>query len=386
MPQLAFGVDPRSGRTSPGCRRVSADNARVTHRKSDGTGSDEAVRAPDAGGLELARAYWRDVVGPILDRYCSDAPRAVARVGTGSDVLGLDDLMSRDHDWGLRLQVFAEASYVDRVVAVLQERLPQRFAGLPTRFTPAGQDTPRVGVDVFTVTGFALDRLGFDPRQSPSPRDWLSVSGQAALEVTGGAVFEDHAGALTELREAIGWYPEDLWRYVIACDWQRLDQELPLMGRAGDRGDDIGSRIIAARLVDIMLHLAFALSRSWAPYSKWRGTLFAQLPHPGPVHDNLRAALTAHDWVARSEALGEALHHLAGSQGLAGLPSVDRPCVPFWDRPYWHIDQALVPAILDTITDDAIRDLPIGLGAIDQRTDNVDLLVDAARRRAAVGA
>jgi hypothetical protein len=358
----------------------------VTFKKSDGTARDGVVQAQEAGGLELARAYWEEVVGPILDRHCSDTPRAVARVGTGSDVLRLDDPVSRDHDWGLRLQVFVEATDVHRVVSVLHERLPQQFSGHPTHFTSTGQNTPRMGIDVFTVTGFALDRLGFDPRQSPSPADWLSVSGQAALEVTGGAVFEDHTGALTELRRAAGWYPDDLWRYVIACDWQRLDQELPLMGRAGHRGDDIGSRVIAARLVNITMHLTFVLSRSWAPYPKWRGTLFAELPHATKVPGNLRAALTADHWEARSEALNEALHHLARCQGLAGLPSVDRPCVPFWDRPYLHIDPNLVPAIVDTISDDAIRNLPIGLGAIDQRTDNVDLLVDAARRRAAVGA
>ncbi len=358
----------------------------MTFKKGDGTAWDGVVRTQETGGLELTRAYWRDVVGPILDRHCSEAPRAVARVGTGSDVLTLDDLMSRDHDWGLRLQVFVEVTDVDRVVAVLQEHLPQRFAGHPTHFAFTGQETPCMGIDVFTVTGFALDRLGFDPRQSPSPADWLSVSGQAALEVTGGAVFEDHTGALTELRRAAGWYPDDLWRYVIACDWQRLDQELPLMGRAGHRGDEIGSRVIAARLVNITIHLAFALARWWAPYSKWRGTLFAGLPHAARVHDNLRAALTADHWAARSEALNKALHHLAKSQRLAGLPSVDRPCVPFWDRPYLQIDPDLVPAIVDTISDDTIRNLPIGLGAIDQRTDNVDLLVDAARRRAAVGA
>ena len=72
------------------------------------------------------------------------------------------------------------------------------------------------------------------------------MTGQAALEITAGAVFVDETGELTRLRDALEWYPDDLWRHVIACDWQRLDQELPLMSRAGERGDDLGSRVVAA--------------------------------------------------------------------------------------------------------------------------------------------
>ncbi len=49
------------------------------------------------------------------------------------------------------------------------------------------------------------------------------------------------------------------------------------MGRAADRGDELGLRNIAARLVDITMHLAFVLSRRWAPYSKWRGTMSRSL-------------------------------------------------------------------------------------------------------------
>ena len=93
-------------------------------------------------------------------------------------------------------------------------------------------------------------RLEFDPRHAPTPQDWLSLTGQVALEVVGGEVFEDTGGALTALRAAMDWYPDDLWRYLVACDWRRIDQELPLMGRAADRGDDLGSRVFAARLVD----------------------------------------------------------------------------------------------------------------------------------------
>ena len=130
-------------------------------------------------------------------------------------------------------------------------------------------------------------RLEFDPRHAPTPQDWLSLTGPVALEVVGGEVFEDTGGALTALRAAMDWYPDDLWRYLVACDWRRIDQELPLMGRAADRGDDLGSRVIAARLVDATMHLGFLLCRAWPPYAKWRGTLFGRLPLPPGVALNL---------------------------------------------------------------------------------------------------
>ncbi|MFZ1579127.1 MAG: DUF4037 domain-containing protein, partial [Nostocoides sp.] len=216
------------------------------------------------------------------------------------------------------------------------------------------------------------------------PLEWLSLTGQAALEVTAGAVFEDTADELTSLRDALAWYPDDVWRYVVACDWQRIDQELPLVGRAADRGDEMGSRVIAARLVGIAMHLGFLLCRRWAPYSKWLGTMFRDLPLPRALGHALNDVLEADDWHRRSDRLVAALRQLATIQRASGLPCADPVCVPFWDRPYLQINQHVIPRLLDAICDPAVLALPVGLGSIEQRTDNVDLLVHADLRRTAV--
>ena len=184
-------------------------------------------------GLDLARAYFTELVSPLLRQHFPDLRYAAARLGTGSDVLGLDDAMSRDHDWGLRLQLFVGERDLERVSAALDQQLPQRFRDLPIRFGMSGDPAERARIDVSTLDRFVEDNLGFDPRRDPSPYDWLSLTGQAALEVTAGEIFHDDAGELTAIREALSWWPDDLWRYLVACDWQRLDQELPLMQRAG---------------------------------------------------------------------------------------------------------------------------------------------------------
>lgn len=69
----------------------------------------------DLDGLALARAYWGQMVRPLLDEAVPHIPRAAARIGSGSDVLGLDDEMSRDHDWGLRLQLIVPGEHAAEV-------------------------------------------------------------------------------------------------------------------------------------------------------------------------------------------------------------------------------------------------------------------------------
>lgn len=337
---------------------------------------------PAGPGIALARDYFVDVVEPLLDEQCKGVRYAAARVGTGSDVFGLDDRMSQDHDFGLRLQLFVSESDAPTVLTTLERHLPEVYRSRPVRFAFTGEAAPRLGVDVMSPQRFAHDRLGFDPTEPIAISQWLSVSGQAALELVAGEVFTDQVGDLGSMRSALEWYPDDIWRYVVACDWRRIDQEFPLMARAGDRGDELGSRAIAGRLVEVAVHLAFMLSQVWPPYSKWRGIAFQDLPIADQIAPCLHDSLSASDWHDRNDALGQALRQLADLQSLVGLPAPTPVVVPFWDRPYEHINQTLVPAVMDSIVDPAVRELPVGLGGIDQRTDNVDVLISPERRMA----
>lgn len=334
-------------------------------------------------GIALSRSYFENLVGPLLEQHAPDVRYAAARVGTGSEVLGLDDAVSRDHDWGLRLQLFVPDADRQRLACVLDRHLPAHFAGHPVRFGFSGDPTERLRVDVQSVNSFAEDHLGFDPASGAmSAIDWLSLTGQAVLEVVSGAVFEDQTGELTALRETLTWYPDDIWRYVVACDWQRLDQELPLIGRAGERGDELGSRVITARLVDIAVHLGFMLSRSWPPYPKWRGSAFGDLPGCSSIAPDLDRALDARRWEDRQAALRDALTGLADLQRRTGQPAPQEVVVPFWDRPYVHLSGSLLPALAETVQGPEIRVLSVGLGSVEQLTDNVDILTRPHRRRA----
>lgn len=110
-------------------------------------------------------------------------------------MLGLDDEVSRDHDWGLRLSVFlTEEDQIDETVRLLDAELPREFRGLPIRFAFTGETAARHHVDVQTVSGFLSATIGVGRTDRLTTNDWLSVTGQSALEITAGPVsFDDSA-------------------------------------------------------------------------------------------------------------------------------------------------------------------------------------------------
>jgi Domain of unknown function (DUF4037) len=341
-------------------------------------------RVNGADGRSVAARYYSELVAPLLLQQWPGLRHAAGRLGSGSEVVGLDDQLSRDHDWGLRLTVLVDADMREAVAELLSRALPDSFDGLRTRLTFTGQSESVLAAEVETASDFVRSRLGLDPRSGMGSLDWLTVTGQAVLEVVAGPVFHDSAGEISDIRERLRWYPDDVWRYVIACDWARLAEEMPLMSRAGDRGDDLGSRVIAARLVDSAMHLGFMLERQWTPYSKWRGSMFARLPSMQPVRSALVATLQAGTWRERQACLGVAVDQLQRVQNARGLSSCPVAAVPFYDRPYIHIDGQIIDDLLSAITDPVLRRLPRGRGSIEQQSDNVALLVDPTARRAAM--
>ncbi len=335
----------------------------------------------DRAGAECSRLYYEHLVGPAVDARWPGLPRAAGRLGSGSDVLGLDDAVSRDHDWGLRLNLLVSADMAAHVDAYLEETLPESFEGLPTRFRTTWDAHRRHRVQVQDVASFVHSRTGVDLRDPLSTDDWLMLTGQAVLEVTAGPVFVDTDGALTAARAALRWYPDEVWRYVIAADWARLAQELPFVGRTAEVGDDLGSRVITARLVEVATHLAHLIDRRWPPYSKWLGTSLTRLPRSHVVAEPLARALTSTHWRTREDGLVEAVRTLNRLQADAGLPTVDDPVEQFWDRAYRGIRVEVLETLEKSIDDPAVRALPRGVGSADQWSHNADVLTNPSRRR-----
>lgn len=232
-------------------------------------------------GREISIRFIREVLWPTLSSQLGDdASRlAVAVIGTGSDVAGLDDEISRDHHWGPRANVMVlpedEQTLLPGVHEILSTHLPGSFQGFPI----SRDVLIMAGVCCTTVDRFFEYFLG--TKQLPdNDLDWLKLCEVDLLHVTSGAVEIDGPGELTRRRQALAYYPENVWSKRIA-DWCMYitGRDAPYnLHRLAKRGDRLTANIYKAMYAKEVMELTFALNRRYAPYTKWLNYTFRTLP------------------------------------------------------------------------------------------------------------
>jgi uncharacterized protein DUF4037 len=321
-------------------------------------------------GRALSRAFYQEILSPAIG-----VPHAAGLLGTGSDVLGYDTARSVDHDWGPRAVIFVPEKNVPEVTRRVAAALPTHFRGWPVNIGRDGVPF-RPQIDVGVLSTWTSERLGVDPLAAElTPADWLAMPQQRILEVVSGAVFHDDIGRLTELRSLLGWYPDDVWWWMLACQWGRLAEEESFVQRTAEVGDDTGSAVVTARLVRDAMRLALLVARRYAPYQKWFGTAFSRLDDPEGLGRQLASALSGTSLREREDALGAAYQILAGRfNALADDLDVDATLRPFHDRPARILGASrFAEAALAHVTDPNLQGIPL-VGSIDQVVDNVEVL------------
>jgi hypothetical protein len=232
-------------------------------------------------GLRLAEAYYRDVGAPMIgERFGSFADRiAVGLVGPGSECLGFDDELSRDHDWGPAFSMWLTDEDSDEIGGELQRayaQLPATFMGYGPRLASPGEEW-RVGA---STTGAFFTRFTGLAHVPTATSEWLRIPEHSLASCTNGKVFHDPLGEFTRWREALlGYYPEDVRLSKIASVCITIAQTGQYnYTRSFRRREAFSAQYSAIRFCSDAMLLVFMLNRRYAPFYKWLHRAVGELP------------------------------------------------------------------------------------------------------------
>ncbi len=232
-------------------------------------------------GLPMLRARYPQLVDRV----------AAGLVGDGSDCLGHDDVLSRDHDWGPGFCLWLDEADYTRYGAPLHrdwEALPKAFSG----YRRSGSDTGVHRIGVFEINAFYQQFIG--QRIPPfSNLDWLRIPERNLAACTSGEIFHDPKGHFAASRRyLLEHYPPEIHCFKLAAlclsAGQIAQYNLP---RTLGRDEPYTSVYLVARLGSEIMQMVYLLNRVYAPYYKWLHRGLLRLPRGGEAVYRMTAAL-----------------------------------------------------------------------------------------------
>lgn len=123
----------------------------------------------------------------------------------------------------------------------------------------------------------------------------------------------------------------------------------------------------------------------YAPYPKWFGTAFNDLPIAVELGPIFKSVLGAEDWPVRDRFLAEAFFRVAEAYNRSGMtPDCRLEVKPFFNRPFSVIvgESGVEKALLARIENPRLQHLKSRrpIGSLEIFSDNTDLLEDHSLR------
>ncbi len=340
-------------------------------------------------GLKLSALYYERVVKPIIESNFPELEYSAGLIGSGSEVLGYDTRQSSDHNWGPRLFIFLSENDFedskDKVDLSLREKLPYTFLGYSTSFGKPDQIGVRLQeqrttgniehyIEVHTIRSYFKGYLNIDPYNQLSFPTWLTISEQKLLSIVKGRIFHDDLG-LRGVIKRFQYFPKDVWLYLLASQWSRISQIEAFVGRTADVGDELGSKLMAAKIIRELMRLSFLMERKYAPYEKWFGTAFSELRIAKRLTRVFSQILAANSPKEREILLSNAYEIVAIEHNSLNITKpLPTEVSKFHNRPYLVIHGEIFSAeIRKKIKSRAVRDAPL-LGSVNQFLDSTEAM------------
>ena len=241
--------------------------------------SFEKMGKPDnLKGMIISKDYYEVYGKKAFNKMEALSGVAFAKVGEGSECFGLDDLLSKDHDFGPGFCVFVTKEQY----AVLGKQMEEVYASLPAVFRgfekPAIiEGAPRNGVIV--IEDFFGRILSLDEeetayliqRNTLPEKAWLRLSDWQLRTVTNGEIFEGEDSVFGNIyRNLKKGYPESVKK-------RKMAQLLGEMSQSGQynyqrmmrRQDKYGAAFMLRGFESHVMEFLYLVNDEYAPHDKW---------------------------------------------------------------------------------------------------------------------
>lgn len=228
----------------------------------------EEMRKKPLKGLDICQKYYETYGQKMIEEKFPQYQQymAIGLFGFGSDCLGYDDEISRDHDFGPGFCIWLPHQIYDEIGKELQaeyDKLPKEFMGLSRIESSHGQG--RVGV--FKIKDYFEQFLWKIPS---TLEEWLYSDENALLACTNGRIFKDDFGEVTKIRKYLCYYPEDIRIKKIVRAIAKMAQSGQYnYARCMKRHDDVAASLALYEFVEQTLSVIYLLNKKYKPYYKW---------------------------------------------------------------------------------------------------------------------
>ncbi|WP_333646444.1 DUF4125 family protein [Lacrimispora sp.] len=249
-------------------------------------------------GLTLSRLYYEEYGIPMIRRHFADYETRIAAglAGEGSECLGFDDDLSRDHDWGPSFCMWLTDEDYEEIGGRLQkmyDQLPKEYRGFPARWETAG-GAGRTGV--MRISDFYRKYTGLS--HGPNTlKEWETVPETFLATAVSGEVFRDDLKIFSRIRETLNrFYPEDVRIKKIAARASTMAQSGQYnYSRCLKRGEQVAAAMALSEFTEAVCSMVYLLNRKYMPFYKWAHYGIQYLPILSSVHSQLNSLYAASD-------------------------------------------------------------------------------------------
>jgi hypothetical protein len=223
-------------------------------------------------GLYLAREYYlscgREMLETRFPKYIDRIACGLA--GEGSECLGYDDEISRDHDFGAGFCMWL----TDGDFSKTGEELRTAYAELPPFFGSCAKRNPvsfgQWRLSAVRTSDFYRKFTGL-PRAPETLEEWRGIPEHFLSAAVSGEVFTDALGEFSAVRKKLlNFYPEDIRLKKLAARTASAAQSGQYnFPRCMRRGEQTAAFLALAEFIRAVCSAAYLLNRKYMPYYKW---------------------------------------------------------------------------------------------------------------------